>query len=234
MIIKVWLENNMDGHSLLWALEHPGCFSNGKDATEALANFPAAFVDYQHWLAAHTEESWCRDITDFDVQLQETFNGYVVNDKFDLAVDGYEVNAWFRHDWLPLTRMDTRRASQVLKWSREDLLKLTMNLPAAVLDRTYEHERWSIRGALGHIATAERWYLENLDIAGGDLKELPDDIFKKLGVVRERLLNIIPEIEGMEKVVGSEGEFWSPRKMLRRAVWHELDHIDHIRKLLKK
>ena len=28
-----------------------------------------------------------------------------------------------------------------------------------------------------------------------------------------------------------EGEFWSPRKLLRRAVWHERDHTVHIRKL---
>jgi hypothetical protein len=26
-------------------------------------------------------------------------------------------------------------------------------------------------------------------------------------------------------------EFWSPRKLLRRAVWHERDHTTHIRRL---
>jgi hypothetical protein len=36
----------------------------------------------------------------------------------------------------------------------------------------------------------------------------------------------------MNKVVGVEGEMWSPRKVLRRAVWHERDHTEHIRKLL--
>jgi len=29
-----------------------------------------------------------------------------------------------------------------------------------------------------------------------------------------------------------EGEIWSPRKALRRAVWHERDHTEHIRKIL--
>jgi hypothetical protein len=32
--------------------------------------------------------------------------------------------------------------------------------------------------------------------------------------------------------MGTDGEFWSPRKLLRRAVWHERDHTEHIRKLL--
>ena len=31
-----------------------------------------------------------------------------------------------------------------------------------------------------------------------------------------------------------DGEIWSPRKLLRRALWHELDHIGHIYKLLVK
>lgn len=27
--------------------------------------------------------------------------------------------------------------------------------------------------------------------------------------------------------------FWSPRKLLRRALWHERDHTEHIRKVLQ-
>jgi len=36
----------------------------------------------------------------------------------------------------------------------------------------------------------------------------------------------------VNQVVGLDGEFWSPRKLLRRTVWHERDHVDHIRKLI--
>jgi hypothetical protein len=32
-------------------------------------------------------------------------------------------------------------------------------------------------------------------------------------------------------VVGVGGEFWSPRKLLRRVAWHELDHLQHIQRL---
>jgi hypothetical protein len=34
-------------------------------------------------------------------------------------------------------------------------------------------------------------------------------------------------------VVGQDGELWSPRKLLRRALWHEMDHIKHIQKLIR-
>jgi hypothetical protein len=50
--------------------------------------------------------------------------------------------------------------------------------------------------------------------------------------VRSNLEYILPGLAGSTLVVGMSGEFWSPRKVLRRAVWHELDHIAHIRKLL--
>ncbi len=37
-------------------------------------------------------------------------------------------------------------------------------------------------------------------------------------------------LEGVNSVIGLEGEIWGPRKMLRRAPWHERDHTEHIRK----
>jgi ferritin len=39
------------------------------------------------------------------------------------------------------------------------------------------------------------------------------------------------KMNGVKLVVGVNGEFWSPRKVLRRALWHERDHTEHIRKL---
>jgi hypothetical protein len=47
-------------------------------------------------------------------------------------------------------------------------------------------------------------------------------------VVRQRLIASLPELVGSTQVVGTGGEFWSPRKVVRRAIWHELDHIRHI------
>jgi hypothetical protein len=43
---------------------------------------------------------------------------------------------------------------------------------------------------------------------------------------------VLPGLEGKHQVVGVDGEFWSPRKILRRALWHERDHTEHIKKLL--
>ena len=50
--------------------------------------------------------------------------------------------------------------------------------------------------------------------------------------MRAHLVEVLPTLVGSRQVIGVEGEFWSPRKLLRRAVWHELDHVEHISKLV--
>ena len=48
----------------------------------------------------------------------------------------------------------------------------------------------------------------------------------------EPLREALPRLAGANQVLGVDGEFWSPRKLLRCALWHELNHIAHIIKLL--
>jgi hypothetical protein len=110
-------------------------------------------------------------------------------------------------------------------------MHLVGSLDNAILERTYPNERWSIAGILNHIGGAEWWYLDRLGLAFSRA-EVPESPFDRLPKVRERLLEILPGLAGVKQVVGVAGEFWSPRKLLRRAIWHEYDHMDHIRKLL--
>ncbi len=53
-----------------------------------------------------------------------------------------------------------------------------------------------------------------------------------LEMVRAHLVGLLPKLEGLNRVIGLDGELWSPRKVMRRTAWHERDHIEHIRKLL--
>jgi uncharacterized damage-inducible protein DinB len=132
-----------------------------------------------------------------------------------------------------LTRSEGQWATQMLAWTRQDLLDLARDLSPTQLERSYPGERWNIAGILRHVATAEWWYLERLDMAGLDRKEIAADPFEALKQVRTRLAEALPNLEGMSKVVGKDGEFWSPRKVVRRALWHERDHTFHILKLLQ-
>jgi hypothetical protein len=214
-IIRVGLENNMDGRSVAWALDYMGCYAHGINGRDALLKIPSALLEYRDWISKHNQDSWLQDLKDFDVRLEETFTCYFVDENFRLAKDGYEVDAWFLDDWRPLTRLETQRGLKVMVWSREELLKILEPVSPEVMDRTYQKERWSIRGIIGHIASAEHWYMDRLDKAGVTRRELPEGEIDRLAAVRERLIQILPELEGVEHVVGKEG-----------------DHIKHIQKLL--
>lgn len=97
----------------------------------------------------------------------------------------------------------------------------------------YGQDSEEAHGILRHIGGAEWWYQDRLGYAlPEDEEDDPEDPFKRMTVVREHLTSLLPKRNGMNKVVGIAGELWSPRKMLRRAVWHERDHTEHIRKLL--
>ncbi len=229
-MIHIGLENNAEGRSQAWALKHPGCFAYGADGSSALKAVPQAIQSYRLWIAAHTPESWFTG-EDETYTLLETWECYSVDENYEVVQDGYEVNAWFRHDWKPLSSEDVRRGLLLLEWGREDLLQVTEGLSTEVLNRTYPGERWSIAGILNHIGGAEWWYLDRLGLAF-PRSDVPEEPFKRLEVVRSKLVEVLPQLIDARKVIGAYSELWSPRKLLRRAVWHEYDHIAHIRKLL--
>jgi hypothetical protein len=88
-------------------------------------------------------------------------------------------------------------------------------------------EDWSIVAILKHISSAENWYLGRVDRAL-PASELPSDPLERLARLRAHTEAVLPTMVDDERVFEREYEIWSPRKVLRRAVWHERDHTDHI------
>jgi hypothetical protein len=74
--------------------------------------------------------------------------------------------------------------------------------------------------------------MDRLGLVQGERDQLSKNVEERLAQVREQLNQVIPALKGHGRVLGKEGEFWSPRKLLRRALWHEIDHRQHILKLL--
>jgi hypothetical protein len=230
MLYRVGIENNVEGRSMAWALDYPGCFSYGPDGERALAALPDAIWEYQVWLEGRAEGSSWIEEDEIEFYLDGTWDVYTIDEAFDLAAEGYEVNAWFLHDWKPLTDEEVSRGLKVLEWSRFDLLEVVESLSPQALQAERPGERWSIAGILKHVGGAEWWYLDRLGLAIPKA-EVPSDPFERLDVVRRRLNQVLPELAGSRQVRGADGELWSPRKLLRRAAWHERDHIAHIRRL---
>lgn len=231
MLVRVGLELNNEGRALAWALDYPGCFAYGAEGPDAVIGLAAEMVRYNRWIERHAGVSWLED-ADYDLRLVETWQVFTMNDQYELEEGAYAVNAWFRDDWMPLSEAQVERGISLLGWSREDLLAVVAGLGEEQLDRQHEGERWSLRGILKHVANAEWWYLNRLGLVGNGRPDLPKDALERLAVVREKLTAALPVLVGKELVLGKEGEFWSPRKLLRRALWHEINHREHILKLI--
>lgn len=232
MQIKVGLENGFEGKSIAWVLDHPGCFAYGTDVSEAVVRVPQALIAYKEWIAEHTPTSWLEDLKDFDVRLTQAVDWFAVDKDFERDPNGLGVNAWFQHDWKPLTGVDIQRGLLLLAWSRADLMELIAPLSEAQMERKFEGEKNSISGIIRHVANAEWWLLDRISLAGISRGELANGTFDRLTKNRSRLIEVFQNLEGNSEVRGIDGEFWSPRKVLRRAAWHEKDHIQHIQRLM--
>lgn len=229
MNLRTGLETENDGRAIAWALEYPGCYAYGPDGAEALASLPEAYAAYAAWVKTHGSPDLAPD-QPVEVAVEEIFRCYTVNEGFELAAEGYGVESFFLYEWKPLTAVEVEGAARLLAWSRTDLLAAAAGLDEAALNAPIPGERWPLGGILRHVGGAEWWYLDRLGLAFPQA-ELSKETFARLEQVRRRFEEILPDLAGRAQVVGLEGELWSPRKLIRRALWHERDHTGHILKL---
>ena len=223
MLIKVDLDNSFLDKSIAWVTGHPGCYSEGRDATEAILRVPQTLVAYQQWIGKHTQQSWLEDLGDFDVRLVQVL---------DTSNDG-SAN-WFESDAPPLNGLEISRGLQVLAWSRSDLLDLVNSLSPSELEKVFEGEPRSIHDILVHMLEVE---LNVLVIPG--LEEIGEvnpsgDVMDRLEEARRKLSRALPALAGVEKTWNIDGERWSGRKLLRRAAWLERDHIQQILRIMTR
>jgi uncharacterized damage-inducible protein DinB len=232
MLVKVGLERNNEGRDLAWALDFPGCFAYGNDSSEAVVSLAQELVVYEAWVTQHSSDVNL-DLGNFDIRVVDTWEVTTINDRYELEDGAYAVNAWFRTDWKPLSQEEVDFGVRLLGWTREDLLAVARQLDEAQLERAHPGERWSIRGILKHIANGEWWYMDRLGLVEAGRPDFPPGTIDRLEWVRGRFITEFSRLARQERVVGKDGEFWSPRKLLRRALWHEINHRRHILKLLE-
>lgn len=201
-----------------------GCFASADECEAAQALAPQAIRDYLSWRQAHGDESV--PLVPSEPPLQIAVDEIIREWLHPTDPDGYVVNAFFAADVAPLAAEDISQAQRLLEWSRADLLEAANGLTPDVLKQPVEGE-WSIGGILNHTSRAEWWYLTRLGLAPPADHE-PGTWRERLDMARARLMDVLPQLLGVARVEVHVGEVWSPRKMLRRALWHERDHTHHI------
>ena len=226
----VYLEETKEGATLALILDLPGCFATGATRQEALENLQETTAAYHAWLRKH--DDYAPDVRGpFVFSLKEVFQTSYQGE--------YEVNSFFVLDAEPATDEDIEWALTLLGWQREDVLERVSSLSEDVLDWKLPEapdDTLSIRQILDHVAQAEVWYMGRLDEKPPSIvvANLPGPTIDRLQRTRQaaimRIKSYPKEFRG--KILIHQGEQWSLRKALRRAIWHERDHLNQIDEML--
>jgi predicted RNase H-like HicB family nuclease len=223
--LPVALEDIEPNHWVAWLLDMPGCFGTASTRDEALRRVPEAVEQYGEWRARHGRP-WPRlSNGPADVRVVEEFRSIE-------AGGGYLVNAFFEADREPLSQSDIEEGLWLLGCTRRDLLDTLAGLtPERLWAPLPGQQHGSIAGIVQHVGGAEWWYLNRLHL-GQPRAEIPDDPYERLKIVRSHTAAALSALVGDERIVERDGELWSARKVVRRAVWHERDHTRHIAQLI--
>lgn len=225
MTYRVAVEDIEPGHYVAWVLDLPGCFAKAPSLQEAVSRTAESITHYVGWVRQRDPTLPAVD-PPFSVTVVETFEATVGEHDPD-----YLVNAFFEDDRRPLSYWDVALALNLLQWTREDLLQIVETLSPDKLRRPLPGEGWrSMTAIIEHVANAENWYLGHLG-HGLPTSTLPEEPLERLRVVRQQMRDALPALIGDVRLTEESGETWSPRKMVRRALWHERDHTGHVARL---
>lgn len=227
MRICLAVEDMEPNHWIAWAINLPACFSSATTLADAVARAPQKITEYFSWLLAHS--NLLPVINEpIEIEVIETFHSFASSDDPE-----YIVNAFFDDDRRPLGYWDVEIALRLLNWTRQDLLSVIQSITQEKLTKAISGEvRGSIAGILNHIATAENWYFEQLG-CGLERAKLPDDPLEKIAIVRANTQEQLVKLIGDERITKNCDELWSARKIMRRTLWHERDHLQQIVQLLR-
>ena len=132
-------------------------------------------------------------------------------------------------DYAPLTDGAYEETLLRAMSSRQALLDLLSALPEAALDWRARESDWPMRWILSHIATADLWYASRLEA------DSASDLGWRLDATRSLLLDRLREVpeDGRDRVTSLGGERWTPRKVARRMLEHEREHLLQLQEMLQ-
>jgi predicted RNase H-like HicB family nuclease/uncharacterized damage-inducible protein DinB len=210
----------IDGRWIAHVPDLPGCFASHTERETAISSIPKAVETYLEWCSGHGLR-----VSGFSgpMMVSEVVRAW----RYE---DDYEVNAFFAADRPPLLADEMPEYERLLLATRQELEQVLDGLSEDDLHKELSGEEWPIVGILNHVALAEQWYFDRMGIAL-PTRELPTDPLDRLVKVRDHTLTNLPNLATRIGVVALSGETWSARKVMRRTLWHERDHTDHIAKL---
>jgi len=204
----------VQGEGSYWLAHVPvlrGCIASGTTRDDAIANARRAFRAYLELLDARgvSIEHW----KDLDPNTFEVR---------DLAADRV-----VPEDVGRLEEHELRDFLHQFEASRAALLSLVRDIPADELERKPNETMWSVREALEHVMLTEASLLSRLE-------KWPADPYNTLQAVHrmafQRFTVMEPPDTDLDHVV--LGRRWTTRKVMRRILEHEFEHLGHIKEIV--
>jgi uncharacterized damage-inducible protein DinB/predicted RNase H-like HicB family nuclease len=210
-----------------------GCNANGPTTEEALERTPEAIRAYLRFLSRYGEE------VDPNAEMQTQIAEHVTEGGWLGNGSPYIM---FQQDLEPLTSEDLEKYIRHLEWSRSELLALVSGLSDEQLTENPQPKGRPIRRILEHIFGAEYAYVRRLGkldgVAGpGPVERMGrDELLEWMGHVRMAeiaKLRTLNEQERSEPFVHGNSTR-TARKMIRRMLEHEWEHLTELSERLGK
>jgi predicted RNase H-like HicB family nuclease/uncharacterized damage-inducible protein DinB len=133
-----------------------------------------------------------------------------------------------------LTDYDALRPNEMetlFRWmavSRQELMDLAKSLPEDAFEWKADDDTPGIRDILCHMAESDLWYTDRL-------RQWPEAPLFRLAATRGVALERLRALSDADRarVTVHEGEEWTPRKVVRRMLEHEREHIAQLRQLIE-
>lgn len=244
MNAQVWSVNLEHGERWWYAhvIELPGCFTRGPTREMVLNALPQAITEHLTFLQRKGQKP---SIKTQGFRIVEEINKIP-----ELGEAGGAV-ALFTSDLVPLSPTEFTHFLHLMDWNREDLFALIQPLNDAIRTARPLPTKWTINETLRHVANAEEWYISRLGPAiQREYEKLIDQIRRQhedpsiiehLTEVRYGALKVLKKVfsQGIQRTFTRAtytrypNERWTLRKVLRRFVEHEREHIQVIKTIIK-
>jgi predicted RNase H-like HicB family nuclease len=204
----------VQGDGSYWLAHVPvlrGCIASGTTREQAIANARRAFRAYLELLDARgvSIEHW-RDLDAATFEVRESPADRIVPEDVG-ALEEHELRD-FLHQF---------------EASRSALLSLVREISSEELERKPTETMWSVREALEHVMLTEAELLSRLE-------KWPADPFNTLQAVHrmafQRFTVMEPADTALDHIV--MGRRWTTRKVMRRILEHEFEHLGHIKEIV--
>jgi predicted RNase H-like HicB family nuclease len=209
----IYVARAPDGTYLANVVELPGCIARGTSPDEAVARVREAFRDYVDLMRTR------------GVALE-----HVVDlDPAQFTVKEPEARHTYPEDFRRVEEHELRDFLHQYEASRAALLALVRGLSSEQLERKPTPDSWSVRECLEHIAATEATLLTRLEA-------WPESDFAAIQAVHrmafQRFSVMEPDDTDRERRI--LGQRWSARKVMRRLLEHEYEHLRQIREVIEK